>query len=230
MLMAARDHFGDTLSQVFVHPGPFQLSRNLVGGMEMFFPHMIDSPDFIHEIMKLTTEYVISSLDMGISLGADVICLDGDFAYNTSTLISPMHYEEFIMPHHRAIVEYVHGRGKFIFKHSDGNMWLLMNHLVDTGFDGFHSVQPQCMDIGEVKSRYGDRLCLLGNIDTAYLLPFGERAEVEDAVRDIIVAAAPGGGYILCSSNTIHPACKPENYIAMVRAAHKYGVYPVNAG
>jgi uroporphyrinogen-III decarboxylase len=35
--------------------------------------------------------------------------------------------------------------------------------------------------------------------------------------------AAPGGGYIISSSNSIHPGCRPENYIAMVEAVHQYG-------
>jgi uroporphyrinogen decarboxylase len=228
MLLAAKERFGDSLSQVLVHPGPFQLSRNLVGGMEKFFPYIFRNPGFVHEVMKRTTEYVLESLDMGISLGADIVCLDGDFAYNKSTFISPARYDEFIKSHHKEIVDFVHSRGKFIFKHSDGNMWPLMDRLVEAGFDGFHSIQSQCMDIGEVKKRYGDKLCLLGNIDCTDLLPFGSESDVEEAVKDTIAAAAPGGGYILCSSNTIHPACKPENYIAMVRAARKFGNYPIN--
>jgi uroporphyrinogen decarboxylase len=58
-----------------------------------------------------------------------------------------------------------------------------------------------------------------------YLLPFGTEEEVEQSVKETIEIAAPGGGYILCSSNSIHPNVKPENYIAMVRAGHKYGAY-----
>jgi len=46
-------------------------------------------------------------------------------------------------------------------------------------------------------------------------------------VKETIAAAAPGGGYVISSSNSIHPGCKPENYIAMVKAARKYGDYPI---
>ena len=52
-----------------------------------------------------------------------------------------------------------------------------------------------------------------------------EEEEVEQSVRETIAAAAPGGGYIISSSNSVHPGCRPENYIAMVRAARKYGDY-----
>lgn len=227
MLAAAKERFGDNLSQVLVHPGPFQLSRNLVGGMERFFPHMRRNPSFVHRLARLTTDYVLDSLDMGIGLGADVICLDGDFAYNRSTFISPDQYRDLYLPYHREIVDFIHSRGRFVFKHSDGNMWPLMDALVEAGFDGFHPIQPQCMDIGEVKARYGDRLCLVGNIDCSWLLPFGTEEEVERTVAETISAAGPGGGYILSSSNSIHPGCKPENYVAMVRAAHRYGRYPL---
>jgi uroporphyrinogen decarboxylase len=51
---------------------------------------------------------------------------------------------------------------------------------------------------------------------------------VKESVKDTIAQAAPGGGYIISSSNSIHPGCKPENYIAMVEAARKYGKYPIN--
>ncbi len=83
------------------------------------------------------------------------------------------------------------------------------------------------MDLKSVKKHCGDEVCLLGNIDCIELLPSGTEAEVEEAVKQAIRDAAPGGGYILCSSNTIHPGCRPENYIAMVKATHKYGSYPI---
>ena len=38
-----------------------------------------------------------------------------------------------------------------------------------------------------------------------------------------------GGGLILSSSNTIHRGVKPENFVAMVEAARKYGKYPLQA-
>jgi len=81
------------------------------------------------------------------------------------------------------------------------------------------------MDIGKVKKYLAGRACILGTIDCRNLLPFGTEEEVEQAVKETIEQASPGGGYIITSSNSIHPACKSENYIAMVKAAHKYGIY-----
>jgi uroporphyrinogen decarboxylase len=57
------------------------------------------------------------------------------------------------------------------------------------------------------------------------LLCTGTQGEVRDAVRRAIEIAAPGGGYILSESNSLHPGVKPENCIAMFEAAKEYGRY-----
>jgi uroporphyrinogen decarboxylase len=60
------------------------------------------------------------------------------------------------------------------------------------------------------------------------LLPFATRAEVIEAVKETIAKGAVNGGFILASSNSIHPAVKPENYRAMVEAGREFGAYPLN--
>jgi hypothetical protein len=75
--------------------------------------------------------------------------------------------------------------------------------------------------------RYGDRLCLWGNIDLNYTLSGGTEEEVEAEVREKIKALAPGGGYILATSNSITDFCKVENILAMIQAKEKYGWYPM---
>ena len=227
MLMAAKGNFGDDLAQVMVQPGPFRESWMFLGSMEKLLYYYMKDPRFVHALARTATDWILELVDMAVDLGADIIALDGDLAFSQTTLMSPAQYEEFVFPYHQEITEHVHSRGKLVFKHTDGNAWPIMDGFAEAGFDGFHPVQPQCMDIGEVKAKYGDRLCILGNIDCMYLLPFGSEEEVEQSVKEAIAAAAPGGGYVISSSNSIHPGCKPENYIAMVKAARKYGDYPI---
>jgi uroporphyrinogen decarboxylase len=58
-----------------------------------------------------------------------------------------------------------------------------------------------------------------------HLLAEGTPDQVDAAVRQAMDAAAAGGGYILCSSNSLHPGVNPENCIAMFQAAKQYGRY-----
>jgi len=204
---------------------PFRRSWNMVGGMPDLLIRYQSDPGLVHEIARVVTDYTLEAVDLGAELGADVISLDGDLAHNTATIMSPDHFREFIKPYYFEIVDFVHSRGLKVFKHTDGNHWKIMEDLIEVGFDGIHPIQPQCLDLAAVKKEIGDRICLLGNIDCMETLVEKSTGEVEEEVLRAIEAAGPGGGYILSSSNTIHPGVRPENYIAMVEAVHKYGVY-----
>jgi uroporphyrinogen decarboxylase len=80
-----------------------------------------------------------------------------------------------------------------------------------------------------MKEKYGHRIALAGNIDCTELLTRGTKADVVEAVKETIAKAGVGGGYILASSNSIHPGVNPDNYKAMVEAAREYGQYPLDS-
>jgi len=208
-------------------PATFKLSWTLRGSMEQLLMDYLLDPKLAHGLARMVTDYCFEVIDTAFAKGADFIACEGDLAFNPGPLMSPAHYDEFIGPYHREICERVHRRGGKIVKHSDGNLTPIVPNLIAAGFDGIHPIQPQCMDIGEIKRRFGHQAAILGNIDCAFLLVFGTPEEVRASVRDTIAAAAPGGGYILSSSNSIHPGVKPENYLALVAAAREFGRYPI---
>ena len=72
------------------------------------------------------------------------------------------------------------------------------------------------------------RVFLAGGIDMSQLLSRGTPEEVGEAGKETIAKASPGGGHILASSNSIHPAVEPRNYRAMVQAAREFGRYPID--
>ena len=212
---------------LFMIGDTFKWSWRLLGGMENLLMNYIDRPDFSLRLARVATDYVISAMHMAIDHGADAILMDGDLAYNSGPIMSPDHYRKFIKPFYDEICQNVHGRGVSIVKHSDGNVWPIFDDIMDSGFDGFNPIEPGCMDIAKAKEHLKGRACVIGNIDCAYLLPFGTEDEVVRAVQETIKKVARGGGYMLSSSNSIHPGCKAENAIAMFRAARTYGTYPI---
>jgi len=66
-------------------------------------------------------------------------------------------------------------------------------------------------------------------VDCSHLMTPGTPEEVAAATREALRKGAPGGGYILSSSNSIHSTVKPENYTAMLSTLRRYGRYPVSA-
>jgi len=214
---------GGTKAVFLLLSDPFKLSWKLRGGMENLLMDYALDPPLIHRLASITTDFNLTAIEYAAGMGIDAIAVEGDLAGSTSLIMSPDHFKEYIKPYLEKIVEYSHRKGLKIIKHSDGNIWQILDDLVEIGFDGIHPIQPQCMNIGEVKKYLKGKACIVGNIDCQELLPYGSIDEVEKAVKETIEIASPGGGYIISSSNSIHPGVKPENYIAMIEAVHKYG-------
>ena len=99
----------------------------------------------------------------------------------------------------------VHARGGYFIKHTDGNVWTILDALVAAGIDGWHGIQPSIgMDLRLLKERYGDRLCFFGGLNCETLIegtPEEARAEVRYAIRH----AAPGGGLVIATGNVLQP-------------------------
>jgi len=216
---------GHSKAHFVMIPDPFKISWRLRGGMQHLLMDYALDPPLVHDLARVATDYYIAAVDIAKQVGADIILMNGDLAGEETTLMSPDNYREYIKPYHAEIVQHVHDEGLLIVKHTDGNMWPILDDFLEVGFDGLHPIQPQCMDIGETKQYVAGKACLLGNIDCRNLLVYGTEDEVEQAVKETIAVAGPGGGYIVASSNSIHPGVKPENYIAMVNATYKYGSY-----
>jgi len=226
MLSMVKARFEGKKAIVFSSHDCFRYPWGLRGGLEHFLIDYMENPKLAHELARMSTDYHKEEVSAALDAGADAVTFEDDIAFNANTLMSPAQFDEFLAPYLKELVDVVHKKGGKAIKHTDGNVWPVLDRFIEIGFDGIHPLQPQAgMDLKRVKEHCGDKVCLLGNIDCMELLPSGTEEEVEQAVKQAIKDAAPGGGYIMASSNTIHPGCKPENYLAMVRAARKYGTY-----
>ena len=200
-------------------------SAYLMHIQELLMKFLIE-PDLVHRVMDMVLDVNIRIARNAVRAGADIITLGDDYADNKGPMFSPDIFKEFIAPRLKKMVDAVHEAGAKVCKHSDGNLWKIIDSMVETGFDALNPIEPLAgMDIGEVKAQFGDRICLIGNIDCGHLLPLGTCQEVEAAVKDCITKAAQGGGLILSSSNSIHSSVNPENYLAMIQAVKKWEKY-----
>ena len=192
--------------------------------MDKLLLNLIIEPDLCSRVLDMVLDVNIKIAKRAIRAGADIIVLGDDYAHNKGPLMSPDTFDEFILPRLKKMVDVIHEQGALVIKHSDGNLMKIIDSIVDTGIDGLNPIEPVAdMDLAYMKEKYGDRICLWGNVDCGSLLSFGSKDEVEQTVKKCIQDAAKGGGYVLTSSNSIHSSVNPDNYKAMVDAGKKYG-------
>lgn len=195
-------------------------------GMNNFARALRKDPKLIEERFEQTTEFVIGLFKTYAEAGAKIFFEGGDIAFKSGPLINPKYINQYVLPCMKRVTEAVHEWGGKIIFHSDGDITSLLDFIVEAGFDGLHCLEPPYVDLNLVKKKVGNKLCLLGNIDTSHILVKGTQKEVEEAVIYAIKTLGPRGGYMLSPSNS-HPAMTHQRIKWMIEATHTYGVYPL---
>jgi uroporphyrinogen decarboxylase len=206
---------------------PFERAHAMQG-METFLLNMAEDPDFAEELLKKIAS--LCKTLMGHFLDAtgpylDMIKIGDDLGTQESLLISPRMYRRILKPIHADFIAFIKERTRAkIFFHTDGDVFPLIDDLVEIGVDVLNPIQTSAgkmSNLPELKSRYGSSLVFCGAVDTHHLLPHGTPEEVRREVRRVIDILGPGGGYMLTSVHTIMDEVPPENILAMVDEAAK---------
>ena len=197
-------------------------------GMESFMLSCIDDPELIEMVYDKVIPLQLRAMEVamahpavGLSFHAD------DLAGTNGPLVHPDHYRQYVFPCYGKMCDMARAADKPFIYHSDGDISMVIDDLIDLGITGWHPVEKQAHDINEVKAEYGDRIALLGNIDLQYTLTKGTPREVDEEVGTRIRDLAPGGGYCVSSGNSIPEYVPIDNWAAMLEATFKYGKYPI---
>jgi uroporphyrinogen decarboxylase len=206
----------------FHHRAAFMWSAYLTGLDNLLLALLADT-QLAEYVMDKVLEANLQVVRNAIRAGAEVIVLGDDYAHNHGPMMSPAVFAQFIAPRLARMVEMIHDEGALCIKHSDGNIYPILDAIVATGPDGLNPIEPVAgMTLSETRRRVGPRLCLVGNIDCGQLLCSGTPDEVRKAVQQAMEEGSAGGPFMLSSSNSIHSSCNPDNVLAMLDAAHAF--------
>ena len=115
------------------------------------------------------------------------------------------------------------------FLHSCGNINLYLDDLVSVGFDGLHPLQRTAgMSMKDVREKVGQKLCLIGNVDSSYTLVTGSDDTIICETLETIHDGAVNGAMILASDSDIRDEMPFEKVDLMFRVGLEYGKYPLD--
>ena len=155
----------------------------------------------------------------------DGFALCSDYCYNTGPFLSPNLFGEFVTPYLAKLTQGYRELGFYVIKHTDGNIMPILDQLVETQPHALHSIDPQAgVDIAVVKQMYGDKICLIGNVNCG-LLDTGTEEEVIQSARYALSMGMPGGGYIFSTSNCIYTGMRLSRYELMLKVWREEGNY-----
>jgi len=190
-------------------------------GMENILMDLHLHPGFVDELLEGLESVCLDVIDRLLKdygNGIDAIGLSEDYGTQKGLLISPEHWRRFIKPHLARICERIRGGGKLVYLHTCGHVVPIIPDLIEVGVNILQPIQPEAMNVFELKRNFGRDVCLMGGISTQHTLHSGSVQDVRKAVRDCLTHLADGGGYVMAPAKPILPGVPLENAVALIDA------------
>jgi|YelNatPaOPRAMG01_1025707.scaffolds.fasta_scaffold00010_55 uroporphyrinogen decarboxylase len=194
-------------------------------GFEQFSFALAEQPALVEAVFERIGEIELELFRrMAASPKVGALFYSDDIAYSSGLMVSPVVLRKYLFPWIRKIGELAGERELPFIYHSDGDLRLVLDELLELGIHALHPIEPKSMDILELKRRYGSRLCLCGNVDVD-LLARGKPEDIRRQVAWLIENVGRLGGYCLGSGNSVPEYVPLENYRAMIETAIELGTF-----
>ena len=208
----------DGMKVMVIPGGVFEWTTWLMG-LVPFCYALRDQPDLVDAVIGK-----VADTDLRRGGGPDGrepniggIFMGDDLGYSSGTFVSPQVLREQVLaPHqaHRGPGPSVRARCSLF--HSCGNMYAVMDDLIELGIDAKHSFEDKIMPVEEAYEQWGDRI---GDHRRRRHEPARRRAartRSAHAPARSWTPAPPGGHYVLGTGNSVANYVPLRNYLAML--------------
>ena len=189
----------------------------------------VDNPGFLEEMLDIILDWNLKRLALILDAGVDTVYHTG--CYETTAFWSPDMYRRFFFPVLKRKLEMIHEAGAKMHYYMDIGVMPLIGVFKELGIDILSTVDPPPhgdSDIAALKREAGDTICLWGGVDAPHTIEQGTPGDVRDAVRKAISIAAPGGGFVLSTADSIQNPDAYDNVMAFIESGLEFGKYPIS--
>lgn len=204
-------------------PGPWDMAAQVRGIVNLSLD-IYDRPGFVHELMRICTDWLKGFYRRLGETGIHSISMNETWV---GVGLAPKVYRKFIKSYEQECIAAAHEAGYLVSFHNCGRGTQFLEDMIDTGPDALETITSKAtsgdFDLADVKQRVGQRVCLFGGFNE-HLLKSGDPAVVRNEVKRCIDAAAAGGGYVLRTTGQIFHS-EPGMIELMCQTARDYGRY-----
>jgi uroporphyrinogen decarboxylase len=208
--------------------GPWTIAM-LLRNPELMCLDTIDDPEFVHELMRFSTEY---AKRFGDAVLTTKIGLSYSDPTASCSLVGPETYREFIKPYHQDLVNYFKAKKVGTTVHICGTTHQIHEDLVDVGFVAITIDLDQQADPALQVDQL-DKLVTLGNergvvaIGNADVTIFerATKAQIDAEVKRCIDTVGRRSRFVLSTSCELPPRADPDCVQWFMDAAREYGRY-----
>jgi len=203
--------------------GIFESSQDLVGYEYLCVMQYTDPELFSDIFLKIGDLYVELWSEM-IRRYDDIFVfyrMGDDLGFKTSTLLEPDTIRNHILPQYKRVIDLVKGAGKKFLLHSCGNIFEIMDDIIDLGIDAKHSNEDAIAPFDKWIDLYTNKIGLFGGIDVDILCQKSYDEVFKYVYEKGKTYRNSASGFAIGSGNSIAEYVPVEGFQAMIDAVEK---------
>jgi uroporphyrinogen decarboxylase len=220
----ANAHANGKAAVLFLEMTVFEKSWR-VRGFDTFLVDMLANQELAEYLLSEVARRTAHIAARCARAGVDVIQFGDDVGAEHAMLMRPALWRKLLKPRLAEVIAAAKTANPEViaFYHSDGHIRPIIAELIEVGVDVLNPIQPESVDVAELKRSFGSQLSFWGGIGVQSVLPFGTPEEVRDAVRSLIAQAGEGGGLVVSPSHLVEHDVPAANIIAFVDTMREFG-------
>ncbi len=207
----------------------FERMHFLRGFEDTLVDCMID-PENIERLAEKLADYQIGIIEEAFRLGKGRIhCYDttDDWGTQQGLMLAPEIFREIFKPQYKRIFDKAKECKMDIRFHTDGKINDILLDLIEVGVNIINIHQPKLVGIAEISKIAQGKICFEAAVDIQATLPTGDKALIEQEVKDLIEKwATPQGGFIGVEYGYLDAiGTTKESMMFALECFEKYGTY-----
>jgi len=199
--------------------GFFWFPRRLFGIQPHFYAYY-DYPELMHRITDDLREFNLRSMEELFKvLKPEFVAYTEDMSYNHGPMLSEQCFDEFILPHYKAMNGFIHRHKIKTLVDSDGDVTAMVPWFVKSGVDGVYPLERQAnVDIVKIRGQYPEFI-MLGGYDKM-VMNKGENAIRTEFER--ILPVMKSSCYLPSVDHQTPPEVSLEDYKLYIKLFREY--------
>jgi len=174
---------------------PFDRLRHLRGSEAALMDLARGTKD-ICGLLAMLHDFACKEMELWAETDVDGVAFRDDWGTPEGLLVASEMWRDLFRPLYREYCKILHAKDKFVFFHSEGNIFDIFGDLVTLGIDAIHS-QMHLMDIERLTKRFRGRVTFWGEMDRQWLHNPGASEKFREAVLTIRKALDFGSGGVI---------------------------------
>ena len=182
-------------------------------GFETFLTDLCVAPDRVERVLDIVFGFENALIARALEYPVDAVAFGDDWGTQRGLMIPLDQWRAMFRPRYAEQFAAIHRAGKKVWFHSCGDVYDIIDDLIDIGVDVLELLQPDLLGVERLAHDFGGRVCFCCSVDHQRRAISGSKEEIDAYARFLRdTLGAFNGGFIAYIEDYACLGMSEQNY------------------